>query len=294
MKERGIKMARRTVFDDVFRTICQKMPHLLIPLINEAFGTNYSKNEVIEQLRNERFEKNGEIITDALLKIQSHTYHIECQSNDDNKMVIRMAEYDFSIALENVKECDDGTYRMDFPESCVIYLRKSESKSRNAVLNIHFQDGAEYPYKMKVICVQDYSQNEIFRKKLLMFLPFYILRYEGKVPTAKKRDSEELEQMISDYRDLFERLEQEATDDFTDLYNLSIKIINHVIKSSSVRRRFTDMGGKVLELESERIMKKGQQALIEAVMALRNGLKETDLKKQGFDDETIRQAMLIK
>lgn len=31
-----------TIFDDVFRTIAQKMPFLLIPLINEVFGTEYS------------------------------------------------------------------------------------------------------------------------------------------------------------------------------------------------------------------------------------------------------------
>ena len=30
-----------TIFDDVFRTIAQKMPQLLIPLINEVFHTSY-------------------------------------------------------------------------------------------------------------------------------------------------------------------------------------------------------------------------------------------------------------
>ena len=32
-----------TIFDDVFRTIAQKMPFLLIPLINEVFGTAYTE-----------------------------------------------------------------------------------------------------------------------------------------------------------------------------------------------------------------------------------------------------------
>ena len=34
-----------TIFDDVFRTIAQKMPQLLIPLINEVFHTSYSEAE---------------------------------------------------------------------------------------------------------------------------------------------------------------------------------------------------------------------------------------------------------
>ena len=56
-------VARSTVFDDVFRTIAQKMPQLLIPLINEVFHTNYSEDEDFEQLRNEHYEKYGKIIT---------------------------------------------------------------------------------------------------------------------------------------------------------------------------------------------------------------------------------------
>ena len=40
-----------TIFDDVFRTIAQKMPFLLIPLINEVFQTNYSEDIHFQQLR---------------------------------------------------------------------------------------------------------------------------------------------------------------------------------------------------------------------------------------------------
>ena len=54
-----------TIFDDVFRTIAQKMPQLLIPLINEVFHTSYSEDEPFEQLRNEHYEKFGTVITDS-------------------------------------------------------------------------------------------------------------------------------------------------------------------------------------------------------------------------------------
>ena len=36
-----------TIFDDVFRTIAQKMPQLLIPLINEVFHTSYSERNTL-------------------------------------------------------------------------------------------------------------------------------------------------------------------------------------------------------------------------------------------------------
>lgn len=254
-------MARKTIFDDVFRTMCQRMPHLLIPLINEAFDTNYSEDTAVKQLRNEHFERNGEIITDALLEIEYHTYHIECQSGDNENMVIRMVEYDFSIALENVHMDTQGNFIMNFPESCVVYLRKSNSDSRDAVVNIRLPDGTMIPYKMNTICVQDYTQDAILRKRLLMFLPFYILRYEKEIPTAKKKDRDKLDNMLKEFNEMFDKLselyDEKNSGEYTDLYNLAMKIIRHVVKSEAVKRRFASMGGKVLTLESERIRAEG-------------------------------------
>ena len=43
-----------TIFDDVFRTLLEKMPQLVIPLVNEVFHTTYDKNTEIVQLRNDR------------------------------------------------------------------------------------------------------------------------------------------------------------------------------------------------------------------------------------------------
>ena len=123
-------MANNTIFDDVFRTMLEKMPELIIPLINEVFGTDYPADIPIEQQRNEHHTKTGEKITDSRLKIADKVYHIECQSTSDAEMVIRMIEYDFAISLES-KEMKEGRYRIYFPHSCVIYLRgKGRSKKR--------------------------------------------------------------------------------------------------------------------------------------------------------------------
>ena len=89
-----------TIFDDVFRTMIEKMPYLAVPLINEVFHTSYPENVPIVQLRNEHQQENGEIITDSCLKIAGKLYHIECQSVDDTTMAIRMIEY-AQIFLQN-------------------------------------------------------------------------------------------------------------------------------------------------------------------------------------------------
>ena len=75
-----------TIFDDVFRTMVQKMPKLLIPLINEVFCTDYSENESFRQIRNEHEEEFGKIITDSIILIRDKTYHIECQSRLEKEL----------------------------------------------------------------------------------------------------------------------------------------------------------------------------------------------------------------
>ena len=71
-------VSNNTIFDDVFRTMIEKMPELVIPLINEVFGTDYPADIPIIQQRNEHQTEDGEIITDSNLCIGNLIYHIEC------------------------------------------------------------------------------------------------------------------------------------------------------------------------------------------------------------------------
>lgn len=253
---------RKTIFDDVFRTICQKMPVLLIALVNEVFGTDYPDSAEIQQFRNEHLEKFGKIITDALIQIENTLYHIECQSSEDDLMVIRMFQYDFAIAIE--KSIAEGSlYRVKFPQSCVIYIRGN--KKHDLQMEVEMPDSTVFQYRTKSVNVQDYSKDEIFRKKLLMFLPYYILRYEKSMPTARKEDKEKLEALLADYEDICSRLEKtlnemEQSDLYTDLIELIKEISNHVIKSHKTKERMGNiMGGKLLELRSERDRRLGKE-----------------------------------
>ena len=79
-------MTNNTIFDDVFRTMVEKMTYLVVPLINEVFHTSYPEDVKIVHLRNEHQMEDGELITDARLLIGDKVYHIECQSVDDTTM----------------------------------------------------------------------------------------------------------------------------------------------------------------------------------------------------------------
>ena len=254
-----------TIFDDVFRTIAQKMPYLLIPLINEVFQTNYSEDIHFQQLRNEHYEKLGKIITDSILQIEDHTYHLECQSSLDGRMVIRMFEYDFSIALELAQK-NNETFEIEFPQSCVLYIRNHRERSlpdyHEAI--VRFADGQQILYRVPILRAQNYTVDSIFEKRLLILLPYHILRYESFLKNSGT-NSKKLEQLLTDYQKISSALEQ-CTDDkkstlYIDMIALIEEIADYIIPKDNekVRERLGDiMGGKILKLESERLRELGE------------------------------------
>lgn len=140
------------------------MPFLLIPLINEAFGTSYGEDQEIIQLRNEHFEKSGKFITDSNVEIFGHKYHIEYQSQKDEKMTLRMFEYDVAIAIEQSSGIKTKHIKIFFPESCVLYLRNHRDMPNSHTLEICFPNSQSAIYETKVIMAQDYTVDKIFEK----------------------------------------------------------------------------------------------------------------------------------
>lgn len=161
-------MENSTIFDDVFRTMLEKMPKLVIPLINEVFGTAYPEDIEIIQKRNEHQTQNGRVITDSHLLIADRIYHIECQSTDDSTMVIRMIEYDFAISLENVQK-ENGRYRIYFPQSCVLYLRGTK-KMDMISMELVMPNGNTAEYTVPIVQVQNFTCDEMLRNYLSKIL----------------------------------------------------------------------------------------------------------------------------
>ena len=288
-----------TIFDDVFRTIAQKMPFFLIPLINEVFQTNYPEDIHFQQLRNEHYEKLGKIITDSILQIEDCTYHLECQSSLDGRMVIRMFEYDFSIALELAQK-NNETFEIEFPQSCVLYIRNHREHSlpdyHEAI--VKFADGQQILYRVPILRAQNYTVDSIFEKRLLILLPYHILRYESFLKNSGN-NTKKLEQLLTDYQKISDALEQCSDNKKATLYIDMIKLIDeiadHIIPKDNVkvRERLGDiMGGKILQLESERLREEVQKA--DRIEAIQNMIKYDVSKEkilQDYSEEEYEEAV---
>lgn len=262
------KEIHNTIYDDVFRTIVEKMPELLIPVINEVFNTCYAENEKIMVLHNEHYRGDGKVITDSCLLIKKHLYHLECQSWPDSKMEIRMIEYDFFLALEHAKK-KNGRYIMEMPRSCTLYLRHTQNTPDFLEVLLRIPDARkkqtykEIVYEIPVVKVQKYTLDEIFKKKLVAFLPYYIMRYEKQLKSIDS-DKEKLLQLLQEYEKIKEMLDEELSGEdraavYTDMVNLIIRISDYFLQSADkVKKGVADvMGGKVLQLESERLRAEG-------------------------------------
>ena len=253
-------MESSTIFDDVFRTMLEKMPQLAVPLINEVFGTSYPEDVKIIQKRNEHQTQNGRVITDSHLLIANRVYHIECQSTDDSTMVIRMIEYDFAISLEQVQK-ENGRYRMYFPQSCVLYLRGIKKRDTISV-ELVMPNGDTVEYTVPVVQVQEFTCDDMLRKRLLFLLPYHVIKYEQEKDLDT--DSEKWKEFLDECKKIESYLEENFLEkgnekSYRDMIELIIRIADHVFRDNEkVRKGFGDvMGGKVLELESDKLIQRG-------------------------------------
>ena len=118
------------------------------------------------------------MVTDSIIRIGNHIYHLECQSSKDETMVIRMFEYDISIALEHASFAEHAVWEIEFPQSCVLYIRNHRSLPDFHEAIVKFADGQKIHYRVPIIQAKKYTVDRIFEKRLLILLPYHILRYE--------------------------------------------------------------------------------------------------------------------
>ncbi len=293
-----------TPYDDVFRTLLNDCSPLIIPVINEIFGEHFSGQEKIVFSPNEHFlnQQGGnekERITDTSFMIQgkeTKKYHLECQSNADNSMLIRFFEYDTQIALDE-GEIRGNVLTVTLPHSAVLFLRYHTSTPDTLKIKIA-TPGGTLEYDIPVMKSQRYSLNEIFEKDLLLLIPYYIFSHEKQFEEYEK-DKLKLEILLNEYEHIKNKLEdfmnQKVISEYIrcTLIDMSNKVLEHIAaKYKSTKEGVKSvMGGKVLEYEAKTIKREGIKEGLEE--GLKEGIKEgikgtvSILRNLGIPQQTI-------
>ena len=276
-KVKKVKRVSNTPFDDVFRTLLEKCNKLIIPVINEIFHTDYTLKDEVLVLSNEQFfiDDDGSTlknITDSYLRIRDDFYHIECQSTDDDYMEIRMLEYDFHIALDNVFFGKQKKFTMEMPRSAVLVLRENVNFGNILKVDLRIpkygDDGKEFEiveYEVPVCNIAKYSKDDICKKNLLFLTPYYIIRFEKRLAQINA-DADQLNELKAEYQELYEEIaelaeREEVTRDYLhDIICLTEKITEHIAKDmENVKREVKQMGGNIIKLDREILVEEAEQ-----------------------------------
>lgn len=260
-----------TPYDDVFRTLLNDCSNLIIPVINEVFGESYTGDEHIIFSPNEHFlnKQDGdenERVTDTNFKIvgtEIKQYHWECQSSADSSMLVRFFEYDTQIALDE-GEIRENVLTVTLPHSAVLFLRYDTSTPDCMKIEI-ITPGGSVSYNIPVMKSQLYTIEEIFEKKLLFLIPFYIFSHESRFEEYNK-DIDRLNALKVEYGHIVCGLEELLDAGKISEYikctiiDMSNKVLGHIAKKyENVKEGVKSvMGGKVLDYEAKRIKNEGK------------------------------------
>jgi len=262
-----------TLYDDAFRTLMNDCGKLLIPLINEAFGKNYTGDEKIIQHPNEHFinqqdGKSDKRVTDSSFSIidsegNETFFIIEAQSTPDNTMIIRIFEYATQVALD-ASTLENNKLTVTIPHASVIFLRSNSNTPDEMIIEI-ITPGGNVSFTVPVLKVKTYSLSDIFEKELYFLLPFYIFNMEKDFPMYEK-DSVKLENLKKEYNKFVAGIDEAVNKGKISVYyrrvilDMSKKVLENIAKKyENVQKGVNEiMGGRVLEHEGKTIFNEGR------------------------------------
>ena len=283
-----------TPYDSAWRTIIVKTPELLIPFINEVFGTDYSANAQVILTPNEHFmaRQDGETrkrITDSSVilreqilsgdaleirdDVKTGHYLTEVEAKPSNERVlIRIFEYAVQVGADQEGKTETGTLKIRLPHIAVLFLRSNRNTPEQMEILIETDQGS-VGATVHVVKLASYTIDDIFEKNLFLLLPFLLFQYEKDFAEIE-RDDEKYRELMARLREIYTRLEDASAQGnsgtdrgrvYPDEYARRIlaEMTRHVIntlaeKYPKIRKGVNRiMGGIVLHTSADDILERG-------------------------------------
>lgn len=262
------------LFNRVFRTMVEKMPELLIPLVNEAYGADYLLDTKVVRSKSNHQDGNNGITTASYFQIENDRYHVEFQSVDGSISPIQAFWYDIVTSIEEAM-CLQGEKRNVYvPKPCMLYVRSDNNSPEEHTLIVKFPDGKTHPYRIPCVYCDRYSLDEIFEENLLLILPYYITRYQNEKVLFQNKVA--INQCLKDMKIISERLEKIATDTQREdlainLTKLIVQISDYIFEDNPEMKEGIEkiMISGAYILETERLKEAGREDMI--INALKQG-----------------------
>lgn len=287
-----------TPYDDVFRTMLNDCSSLIIPVINEIFDEHYCGNEKIVfspeiHFVNQQGGEETKRITDSSFTIigeKETKFLLECQSTADSSMLVRVFEYAAQIALDQ-GELENHILRVEIPRSAILFLRSNGETPDKMKIEMKTPGGVN-TFDVPVMKTQRYSIDEIFEKRLLFLIPFYIFTHESRFKEYNLNE-DKLEGLKAEYIEIIKRLDSLLENGSISTYTrktiveMSGKVVDNLAQKYEYVREGVKsvMGGKVLEYEAKQILNEGRMKQARETALV--------LREMGMNEESIARAVNV-
>ncbi len=212
--------SERLKLDEILKSLFTVSSKVLINMLNSLFKENYVAEATEVSFASNEFVDDAYNILrgDLFLKLsdadKSNHYHIEIQTLNDERMIIRMLEYGISKAKELAKyEGDQEETVFYIPKQLVIFIEQNTNIKDELRLRLIFPDGQEVNYRVPVMKYWEYSDQEILDQKLYPLLPLQVFKLRHKMEKIKNKKNhaeQGLRELIQKAQQIVENIANEA------------------------------------------------------------------------------------
>ena len=228
-KENFIEAGGQSVpldMDAIMKILFRLSDKLTIRMINSLFNKHIPLDAkvIAENVEIHRFSQTDptveEIRADMILNIDGKRYHLEFQSVNDKTIPVRMFEYGFIIAIQEVKSYIThirNGIKLNYPKQYVIFVEQNDNIPENELtMKVVLWDGDEKEYKVPIMRYWQETPDSLEAKHLEPLLPLQVFKIrkslrsiaESNKPEAEKEKltEEKLREVIQIYTEVTEKI----------------------------------------------------------------------------------------
>lgn len=205
--------------DEILKSLFSVSARVLINMLNSLFEEDFPAETTQVSLTSNEFIDDAYNILRGDLFFQlhdtrkAHHYHIELQTLNDERMVIRMLEYGLGKAKENACHANSQAETvLHLPRQLVIFIEENRNIKDQLTLRLVLPDSQEITYRVPVMKYWEYRPQELVQKKLYPLLPLQVFKLRRRLEKIRKRTNNEaaLRQGIQAARQTAQEISEEA------------------------------------------------------------------------------------
>ena len=307
LSEEDKKLTNEQTYDLALASMVTKLDGYIVPLINEAFGEKFTdrakvvlrnNKHVIQHTDGSLARRDSDAVIELSEQMVQKLYLIECEAWYDKTIVMRIAEYDSSVAVETARVTEEGVI-LTHPNSAVVFLHPNGEIPKKMKITHRAPNGEEMSYFVPTMKIGDYSVEDIFQKKLLILLPFYLFRFAKELPEMEEREDKrkELEKALIDINQRLESLKAEsAISEYQKrmTQELLLRVSDRLVVGYETIRKEVDeiMSGALARTKADEILEQGQNETKALFGYLLQQGRNEDVQRAVIDEEFFKELLL--